>query len=266
MGRLAILGGAGQLPVMVQKHHPDALAIGFEGMPTDLSHATTVAFEHMGGLFETLTAAGVDRVCMVGGLSRPNLDPSQFDEGMRHIAPRLMQAMAGGDDGLLREIIALFAERGFETVGAHTLVPEITASAGVLTQAQPSDADFADIARADAILRALSPVDVGQAVVVGGGLCIGIETVQGTDALLAMVKETPEHLRRAKGVLVKRPKVGQDLRVDMPTIGVATVKNASDAGLAGIALTPGEVLLLDQKAIVRKADALGLFLIASDPA
>lgn len=266
MGRLAILGGAGRLPVLVQAHHPDALAIGFEGMPTELAGARTVAFEKMGGLFDLLAAEGVSQVCMVGGLSRPALDPSRIDEGMLQIAPRLIKAMAGGDDGLLREIIAIFSERGFETVGAHTLVPELTAVDGILTKAKPSEDDLADIQRADQILTALSPVDVGQAVVVGGGLCFGIETIQGTDELLSQVGRTPEHLRQAKGVLVKRPKVGQDLRVDMPTIGPATVQNAAHAGLAGIAITPGQVLLLERDSVIAQADELGLFLIAGDPA
>lgn len=265
MGRLAILGGAGRLPVLVQSHHPDALAIGFEGTTTELSDAQIVAFEEMGGLFDFLSSSGVDRVCMVGGLSRPALDPARFDDGMTKIAPRLMQAMAGGDDGLLREIIKIFSERGFETIGAHALVPEITAEAGVLSKAQPSDTDLSDIRRADAILSALSPVDVGQAVVLAGGLCLGIETIQGTDALLAQVAETPDQLRRAKGVLLKRPKDGQDLRVDMPTIGPATVQSAATAGLAGIAITPGAVLLVDRENIIAEANRLGLFIIASVP-
>ncbi|MDO6646773.1 LpxI family protein, partial [Acinetobacter guillouiae] len=82
------------------------------------------------------------------------------------------------------------------------------------------------------ILLALSPLDVGQGAVVAGGLVLGIETLQGTDALLRFVGDTPAPLRRCQGgVLVKAPKRGQDLRVDMPAIGPDTVRNAAAAGL-----------------------------------
>ncbi len=266
MGRLAILGGAGQLPVALQQRYPHAIAVGFQGMQTEMVDPRTVAFEKLGSLFDMLAEEGVDQVCMVGGLSRPNLNPAEFDAGMHEIAPRLMGAMAGGDDGLLREIISIFEERGFTTKGIHALLPELVAEEGVLTTAGPSDQDLADISRADAILRALSPVDVGQAVVVAGGLCLGIETIQGTDALIRHVSSTPDRLRRAAGVLVKRPKKGQDLRVDMPTIGPATVQNVADAGIAGLAITPELVLLVDKPAMIELANRLGLFIVARPPA
>ena len=114
-----------------------------------------------------------------------------------------------------------------------------------------------------AILGALAPVDVGQGCVVAGGLCLGIETLQGTDALLRFVAATPEALRGdRRGVLVKRPKDGQDLRVDMPAIGPATVQAAAEAGLEGIAIEAGRVLLIDRPALVEACEATGLFLLA----
>ena len=262
MGRIGILAGAGQLPVLLQNNYPDALVIAFDGMESDVQNAQVFRFEHLGGLFELLTNQNITRVCMVGGLSRPKLDPALFDDGMKAIAPRLASAMASGDDGLLKTIISIFAERGLETVGVHELLPELTAPDGVLTKVKPNDQHINDIKRADAILSALSPVDVGQAVVVEHGICLGIETIQGTDYLLDQVYSTRSQLRRGKGVLVKRPKLGQDLRVDMPTIGPATVHNAARAGLAGIAISSGCVLLADRTKLLEDADALGLFVVA----
>lgn len=262
MSHLAILAGSGQLPISLAHAYQDALKISFEGMPSEVIADQTFKFEHLGGLFEALHSAGVERVVMAGGMSRPPLDPTIFDDGMRTIAPRLMAAMAGGDDGLLREIIAIFEENGFKVVGAHSLLPELTAQEGLLSKAQVSEDLIADINRADAILGSMSPVDVGQAVVVEGGVCLGIETIQGTDALLDFVEATKPHLRRGAGVLVKRPKVAQDLRVDMPAIGPDTVAKAKQAGLAGIAISPGSVLLIDREAIISTADEAGMFLIA----
>ena len=262
MSRLAIMAGSGQLPVSIAAAFPDAFKVSFEGMQTDLQPSACFRFEHLGSLFERLHAEGVERVVMAGAMSRPALDPTAFDAGMREIAPKLLKAMTGGDDGLLRQIISIFEDQGFRVVGAHALLPELTADEGQLVGEAPDDETVRDIVRADSILGTLSPVDVGQAVVVEGGVCLGVETIQGTDALLEFVAQTPNHLRRGAGVLVKRPKVAQDLRVDMPTIGPATIDKVKQAGLSGIVISPGSVLLVEREALVAKAKDAGIFIAA----
>ena len=262
MTRLEILAGSGQLPVSLVNAFPDAMKIAFEGIPTDIDPDDVFKFEHLGTLFESLHANGIERLVMAGAMSRPSLDPALFDEGMATIAPRLLASMAGGDDGLLREIIQIFEEQGFKVAGAHSLLPDLTADEGQLTSGDLTEAAQADIKRADSILGSMSPVDVGQAVVVEGGVCLGIETIQGTDALLGFVATTAKHLRRGSGVLVKRPKVGQDLRVDMPTIGPETIKNAKHAGLSVIVISPGSVLLLDREALIAAAEEAEILLLA----
>src|SRR5690606_19501026 len=140
-------------------------------------------------------------------------------------------------------VAAVFEERGLAVVGAHQIRPDLVAPAGALTRRAPGPALEADAARARAILDALAPLDVGQGAVVAQGLCLGIETLPGTEALLDFVARTRPG---SGGVLAKRPKAGQDLRLDMPAIGPETVDQALAAGLAGIAVAPGRVLILDR--------------------
>ncbi|SLN33895.1 hypothetical protein PSA7680_01605 [Pseudoruegeria aquimaris] len=261
-GRLAILAGSGALPGLVLAANPGALVVTFRGVEADVA-GVEASFEKLGGLFRLLRAEGVERVCLAGAMQRPALSPIRFDTKMIALAPRLLKAMNGGDDSLLSLVVRIFEDEGFTVVGAHELVPGLTPERGLLIGAKPGKADLADAARAAAIHAALAPVDVGQGCVVAGGLCLGIETVQGTDALLEFVARTPEHLRRgAKGVFYKAPKAGQELRVDMPGIGVETVRRAAEAGLAGIFVPPGGVLLLDRPAITAEIAARGLFLAA----
>ncbi|GGE27053.1 phosphatidate cytidylyltransferase [Primorskyibacter flagellatus] len=264
MSRLGIIAGGGALPAALAAADPDALCIAFAGAEVAVPEARIQRhrMEHLGALFSALRAAGVTRVVLAGAMSRPALDPAALDPVMTALAPRIMAAMQGGDDGLLRLVIAIFEEQGFAVTGAHDLLPDLTATPGLLTGPEPSDTARADIARARAILDALSPVDVGQGCVVASGLCLGVETLQGTDALLGFVAATPRHLRGRGGVLVKRPKLGQDLRVDMPAIGPATVQAAARAGLDGIAIAAGGVMLLDRPALLAAAEANGLFLLA----
>lgn len=262
---LAVIAGAGALPGAVVSARHGALFVRIEGVEAHNPGAPEIAasFERLGALFEAMKGHRVSEVCLAGAMTRPALDPLAFDPTMRALWPRLAAAMQGGDDALLRLVIAIFEEQGFAVRGAHELVPGLTAQPGLLAGAPPDRAARDDLARATAILAALGPLDVGQAAVVASGLCLGIETLQGTDFLLDTVARTPAHLRRgAGGVLVKRPKPGQDLRVDMPAVGPETLRGAARAGLSGVAIAAGTVLVLDREATLEAAAEAGLFLLA----
>lgn len=261
-GRLAILAGDGALPVALCTADPHAYCVSFAGVPTQLAQTHVHQFEQLGSLFQDLHENNVTRVSFGGSMSRPPLDPAKFDATMMALAPRLLAGMQGGDDALLRLVIEIFEEQGFEVVGAHEIAPDLTIPEGLLCGPQPSEQALRDADRAADILNALSPVDVGQGCVVAGGICIGVETIQGTDALLDFVARTPKALLRGQApVFVKSPKRGQDLRVDMPAIGVQTVENAAKAGLQGIVLQAGQVLLLDRENTLQVAENAGIFIL-----
>jgi hypothetical protein len=262
--RLAILACGGALPVRLAAAYPEAVRVGLSGIPNDLNGDVDLhRLEKLGTLFDALKAQGVGRIVLAGALARPAFDPSAFDATMVAVAPRLMAAMQEGDDGLLGTVIAIFEEQGFVVVGAHELLPDLVAEAGLQVGPPPSDADLRDATRAWDILGALSPLDVGQGAVVAGGQCLGIETVQGTDAMLRFVAETPAELRRGvRGVYVKAAKRGQDLRVDMPAVGPRTVAAVAGAGLSGLVIEPGRVMILDREETLQAALDAGVFLSA----
>lgn len=265
MDRLAILSGSGELPKRLASLREDAVLISFSGVPHDLNNASQEhAFEKMGRLFKALKDQGVTEVVMAGAMSRPPLDPAEFDPVMVGLAPRLIAAMQGGDDALLRLVIAIFEEQGFKVRGAHEIDPSLTARAGVLSGAALSDVCERDADQAIKLLNTLGPLDIGQGVVVENGLCLGIETLQGTDALLDFVASTKASLRKGEGVFVKAPKLGQDLRVDMPTIGPNTIDAVVRAGLSGIIIAANSVIIIDKEQTFAQANALGITLIARD--
>lgn len=263
-GRLAILAGEGVLPLALASAYGDAVFVSFvpELAAPPGNAGLQARFERLGALFADLRAVGVSEVVMAGAMTRPVLDQRALDVETTALLPRLMAAKSGGDDGLLRAVIDIFEDAGFAVRGAHELLPELVAEAGLLAGPAPDQQDRADIDRARAILQALAPLDVGQAAVVAGGLCLGIETQQGTDYLLRCVAMTPGNLRPGAGVIVKMPKPGQDLRVDMPAIGPDTVDAADEADLAGIVVQAGAVLILDRDKTLAAAQRAGLFLLA----
>ena len=265
-GALGVLAGSGDLPRLIaqaqgRRRH---LVCAFEGCApgwiSDHPHVV-VPFEKPGRMFEALRKAGVTRLVMAGGMSRPTLRPLAFDRTALGLASKVLPLMRQGDDALLRGVARVLEDEGFELVGVHDVVTGLLAPEGVIAGPAPDEAARADIARAAAIAAAVGNLDVGQGAVVEAGLCLGVESLQGTDAMLAFVAETPARLREgtARGVLFKAPKPGQDLRLDLPALGAETLRGAARAGLGGIAVAAGGVLLIDREAIVAEADRLGLF-------
>jgi len=116
------------------------------------------------------------------------------------------------------------------------------------------------------VLKSLGPEDIGQGIVVENGLVLGIETLQGTNELLSFVEQTASHLRikGLGGIFVKRPKADQDLRFDMPVVGPKTVELACKAGLRGLVISPGSVMLLEREQCIEIAEANNFFILAKD--
>ena len=263
-GRLAILACTGGLPVALAEAHPDAVIYTLKGVPSAVAErAEEFPIEKIGALFAAMKRAGVDRMVFAGALTRPALNPADLDADMMRLAPRLMAALPQGDDALLRFAIEAFEEQGVRVLGAHELLSELLAEPDLAIGPAPSKAQVSDIARGFDILRVTAPLDIGQGCAVAGGQCLGIETVQGTDALLAYVATTPERLKRGqKGVYVKAAKHGQDLRIDMPLIGPDTIAGIAGAGLAGIAVQAGQVMILDRATTLHAAEEAGIFVVS----
>lgn len=256
---LALVSGKGALPALVAgaQAKPPLVCVLDGFAPEGLNADITFRLERLGSFLADLKARGVTEVCFCGAIERPPFDPTKLDAETMPLVPVMMQAMGAGDDGALRAVMELFEAQGMTVRAAHDLAPDLMAPAGVLSRLQPDDQMHADVARADAVLAALAPVDVGQGCVVGAGQVWGIETTGGTDHMLATL---PERAGRSKAVLVKAPKEGQDLRVDMPAIGPDTVMAVAGAGLAGLVVQAGSVLILKRAETIAAADAAGLVL------
>ena len=264
---LALIAGRGGLPlalVQVLKQaggRPYVCALdGFapEGLTPDLHFR----LERLVPFLRHLAERGITRVTFAGAVTRPRLDPALFDAATAQLLPRILTAMQSGDDATLREVIAVFEEDGLAVEGVDTLAPGLLPRPGVLAGPVPAWAE-ADADRAAAIVAALGSVDVGQACVVGRGLCLAVEALPGTDAMLAQVAALPDGLRpKASGLLYKAAKPGQDRRLDLPVLGPGTVAGASAAGLAGIVFQAGSVICLNLPAMQAEAAARGLFLWA----
>jgi DUF1009 family protein len=199
----------------------------------------------------------------IGTLVRPALSEVRLDWGTLRVIGRVWAAFRGGDDHLLSGIGRILEQDGFRMVGIKDVAPDLLMPEGCLTLEAPDEKAAADIARGREVLRALSRFDIGQAAVVIDGHVVGVEDIEGTDGLLTRVArlraEGRIRARPARGVLVKAPKSGQDLRFDLPTMGPRTVEGAAAAKLAGIAIVAGNTIVVEPQGVIEAADAAGLF-------
>ena len=263
---LAVIAGSGALPArVVASAQGSVVTCEMAGSPADLPAGPDIRFrlETLGSLLATLKARGVTEICLAGGVRRPVIDPSAIDGATLPFVERIAGALRAGDDGALRTVLAILEEAGFAIRAAQDIVPDLVPAAGVLSRIHPSPADGADAGRAAGIVAALGRADVGQGCVVAAGQALALEALPGTDHMLACLTPRPAGLP-AGGLLYKAPKPTQDRRVDLPAIGPGTVKQAAAAGLTGIVIEAGGVMILDREATVAEADDAGLFLWARE--
>jgi len=269
---LAILCGGGDFPLQVARaaiqRGRDLVMIGIVGAADERIEAFPHVWVHLGELGKLLGALkqrGVGEMAIVGAVTRPDLADLRLDWGALKRVASLAPLFRGGDNHLMTGVAKIFESEGVRVVGVHEIAPQLLAPAGPLGARRPSDQAHADAVWGGALIGALSPFDAGQAAVIANGRVLAIEAAEGTDAMLARIAELRAsrrlRLRGRAGVLVKAPKRDQDMRLDLPAVGVKTIEGAQRAELEGVALATGRVLIADRESFVRAADAAGLFVL-----
>jgi DUF1009 family protein len=265
-GKLGIIAGGGDLPARLMAVCRAAgrpfFVVALDGhADRQLTDGAPHIWSRLGAagtMLQALRDAGVTDLVLAGRVRRPSFVELRPDWRAAKLFARI-GAKALGDDGLLRAVTRELEQEGFRVLAVQDVFAGLLTPVGVFGRIGPDETAQADIDHGIRIARGLGALDVGQAVVVQQGLVLGVEAIEGTDALV----ERCGPLRRMGpgGVLVKMCKPQQDGRLDLPTIGPATVEKAAAAGLRGIAAEAGATLTLDRHAVVEAADRLGLFVI-----
>lgn len=239
---------------------------GFAGSDVSRFPHARVGLGQLGRLLASFEQAGVRDLVIAGAMQRPNLLQLKIDFGFLRHLPTILSLTRGGDDSVLRRVVTFFEAQGFRVLGAGEVAPGLLAPEGMLGRIEATAGQGRAMQRAARLIRDLGPFDVGQAVVAGEGGIIAVEGVRGTDAMLGDLGPGAAGAGRATGaVLVKLAKPGQELRVDLPTIGPQTVRRAEAAGLAGIAVGAARAIVLERQRVIAEADAAGLFAMGLQP-
>lgn len=266
-GKLAVLAGRGLLPAAVIEaavgNGRDVFVLGFEG---ETDPAAIAGHDHawvrlgaVGEAIRLLHRAGVEDIVMIGGIQRPSLGDLKLDmRGMQLLAKLGMKA-AKGDDHLLSTVVRELEAEGFRVLGADEIIGPMLAPEGLIAASSPNEAAWQDIRLGFDVALRIGELDIGQAVIVRSGRVLGVEAIEGTDALIERVAGLEQGGKG--GVLVKVKKPGQDRRADLPAVGDRTVRGVIAAGLDGLAVHAGHCLLVNRTAMVSEADRAGKFII-----
>jgi DUF1009 family protein len=275
-GPLGVLAGGGPLPVrLAEAARRDGRAVHIVGLIGEADGGieahphTWVPWGAVGRLVAAFEQAGCRQIVIAGRVRRPDLTAIRPDLGFFTNLPRLLRLLQGGDDSVLTRVVRFFESKGLTVVGAHQVDPELVVGEGALGSFSPTPEASTAIFRGFAVVDALGPFDVGQAAVVAGDRVLAVEGAEGTDAMLERVAGlvprlgSPAGGATSGGVLVKEPKPGQELRIDMPAIGPRTLELAIAAGLTGLAIAAGRVLVLERAALLAAAERAGAFVVGA---
>ncbi|MGA2457873.1 MAG: UDP-2,3-diacylglucosamine diphosphatase LpxI [Terriglobales bacterium] len=278
--KLGLIAGNGTFPFLVldaaraQGYEVVVAAIKEETFPEISSHGAAsvhwVSLGELSKLIDTFKAAGVTRAVMAGQVKHKQIFSSIKPDW--RLAKLLLSLATRNTDSLLGAIATVLADEGIMLENSTTLLEPLLAKTGVLSKRAPGEQERTNIEYGRAVARRLAEYDIGQTVVIAGAACVAVEAMEGTDATIERAGELmrslelelggePSTLSRALTV-VKIAKPGQDLRFDVPVIGVKTIETMARAGASCLAVDAGRCLLLDGEAMTRAADEAAIAVCA----
>ncbi len=270
MKKLGIVAGRGALPLMLIKACQEqnrpfyVLALKDHAEPELYADNLPLSWIRLGDVGKAIRIAhenDIEEVVMIGAVRRPTFSQLRPDwRAVKFFAKAGLKAL--GDDGILKAAIDEVEKEGFSVIGADSILKDCMSTLGQYGKVKPDKQALKDIAKGYGIAKVLGQADVGQSVVVADGLVLGVEAIEGTDALI--MRSGSLARSKVKPVLVKVKKPQQETRADLPTIGTQTVINAFSAGLAGIAVEAGSAFVVDREEVIKKANELGIFVIGID--
>jgi DUF1009 family protein len=222
-------------------------------------NSNSVSIGQIGKILNILKVNNCRKVLFAGKVNKPNFTKLKLDLKGVYYIPKIIKASKVGDAAILKEIISIFKNEKIQTLNSLTFTPELSLSKGVHTKVKPNKEDKKDIKKALLILKRLNKYSFSQGTVVRDNKAIAIEESGGTEKMLKRIDKKKNILT---GVLLKLPKEKQDLRIDLPTIGINTLIQCKKVGLKGIVLKNKKNVCLNKKQLINFANRNKMFVIA----
>ena len=266
--KIALIAGALQLPFFtrdaLRRAGWDVFVVGLKNfVDPKLNPDIVVRLGGAGRAIREIRRRGINKLTFVGAIGHPNLYDIRPDLWSLFALISIMKHQRGYDS-MAVTLNKVLEKRGFTVVAAQDIAPELTfETPGVKTRAKPKKSDVTDIERAVDVSHTIGAADIGASVVVDKQV-IAVEAAEGTAKMLERVVDMRKRKRRSGGVFAKMTKPGQDLRIDIPAIGVDTVRAVAAAHLHGIVVNTKTCFVVDKVNVIKVANELGIFIVAVD--
>ena len=211
-----------------------------------------------GEILKLIKSKKCRKVIFAGNIIKPKISKLKLDLTGLYYIPRIVKAAKLGDAAILKVLIKILSENNINVIKLNTFNPELTLKKGIYTKIKPSNLDKKEIFKGIKILKKLNSYNHTQAVIIRDNKVISLEKRKGTSAMIKSISKS----KMKKGFLIKLPKVKQDLRVDLPTIGINTFKDCNKAGIKGIVVKSNQNIILNKEESIRYANRNKLFLAA----
>ncbi|PYV24814.1 MAG: DUF1009 domain-containing protein [Acidobacteria bacterium] len=264
--RFAIIAGNGRFPFLVldaareRGIDPLVVAIKEEASPDLDRRAPAIHWLSLGEvekLLELLAAERVEKVVLAGQVKHAQLFSSISPDGLVRRALKSLDRK--NTDALIGAFVRLVEGRGIQVVDSTLFLKPLLAQAGILTRRAPDPSELEDVAYGREVARKIAGLDIGQTVVVADRACVAVEAMEGTDSTIERAASLSNGRRL---VVVKVSKPGQDMRFDVPVVGLRTIQVMSRSGAMVLALDAGKTLLFERQRLVEEADRCGIAIVA----
>lgn len=266
--KIVLVAGALDLPFFardaLRRAGWDVFIVGLRGfVDMRLKPDMVIRLGGAGRAVRAVRRLGIKKITFVGALGHPNFADLRPDLWSLMTLLKIMKHQRGYDS-MAVALNKVLEDQGFEIVAAQDLAPELTFQvAGTQTKAKPTAADKKNIVRAIEVSHTIGAADIGASVVVDKQV-IAVEAAEGTAKMLQRVVDMRKDKRKSSGVFAKMTKPGQDLRIDIPAIGVDTVNAVAAARLRGIVVNTKTCFVVNKPAVIAQANKLGIFILALD--
>ncbi|MDA0901845.1 MAG: UDP-2,3-diacylglucosamine diphosphatase LpxI [Proteobacteria bacterium] len=265
---LAIIAGKGDLPKMIikkcQEQQRKFIVLLIKGEP---SNEDFLQYDHhilhigyVGKALQILKENQIQDIVLAGGITKPSMSNIKVDAKGAVLLSKITGAKLFGDDNVLKAVTNFFKKEGFNIIGADQIIDNLLTQKGVLGKVNPKKEFNEDIELGKNVIKAISKFDIGQSIVVQQNHVLGIEGVEGTDALINRCGALQLNNGR-RAILVKMKKEGQSTKVDLPSLGEKTIENLHQNGFAGVALEAKSSLIINKEKVIELADKYGLFIL-----
>lgn len=268
MKKLAIIAAKGDLSKNLIEFAKEKFELFVVGINHESDPELINKFDHIwinlgeiGKAVDAMKQANVQDVVFVGSLKKPDIFNLKLDSLGTKLLAQIVKDKFFGDNKLLSSLTNFLMQQGFKVIGAHEILKNLVVDQQNFTLLKPDSQDKIDIELAMKVVTTLGELDVGQGAIVQNGVVLGVEAVEGTDKLIERCGDI-KFTENYGGVLVKLSKPGQELRMDLPTIGIKTLKNLHRSGFKGVVIEAKKAIFLDQEESIAFANKHKMFIVS----